>query len=228
MAIIGQVDELTREVTDADGLDGSGYSPELSQRYLYGSTVDEILAVEDSAGDVLWGLADHEATIRDLVDSTGTVQEHRQYDTFGQITSPATPTPDFPFPFTGRPLDADTGVKLLVRERLSGLFWGVLDGRSWSVKERFWFVVSSHLSCQCFPVFCFSFRRRAGPRAPDAVGGGHGARLECARTVWRALLPCRQNDYTPRDGLCSLNCIGRGDCAKQSLGKGDRDVEMQS
>ena len=98
------------ELTDADGLEGSGYSPELSQRYLYGSAVDEILAVEDAAGDVLWGLGDHERTIHDLVDSTGTVQEHRQYDTFGQIVSPANPTADFPQAFTGRPFDTDTSL----------------------------------------------------------------------------------------------------------------------
>jgi RHS repeat-associated protein len=103
-------DELALELTDADGLDGAGYSPELSQRYLYGSAVDEILAVEDAVDDVLWGLADHEGTIRDIVDSTGTVQEHRQYDTFGQIVSPANPTADFPQAFTGRPLDTDTGL----------------------------------------------------------------------------------------------------------------------
>jgi len=103
-------DELALELTDADGLEGSGYSPELSQRYLYGSAVDEILAVEDAAGDVLWGLGDHERTIHDLVDSTGTVQEHRQYDTFGQIVSPANPTADFPQAFTGRPFDTDTSL----------------------------------------------------------------------------------------------------------------------
>ncbi len=45
----------------------------MSQRYLYGNAVDEILAVEDAAGDVLWGLADHEGTIRDLVDSSSVV-----------------------------------------------------------------------------------------------------------------------------------------------------------
>jgi len=56
------------------------------------------------------GLADHEGTIRDIVDSTGTVQEHRQYDTFGQIVSPANPTADFPQAFTGWPFDADTGL----------------------------------------------------------------------------------------------------------------------
>ncbi len=102
--------ELALELTDADGLDGSGQSPALSQRYLYGSAVDEILAVEDAAGDVLWGLADHEGTIRDLVDSTVTRVEHRKYDSFGQITSPAPLTADFPFAFTGRPFDADTGL----------------------------------------------------------------------------------------------------------------------
>jgi len=33
---------------------------QLSERYLFGQAVDEILAVEDDAGDVLWGLPDHQ------------------------------------------------------------------------------------------------------------------------------------------------------------------------
>ncbi len=102
--------ELPLELTDADGLDGTLQPTALSQRYLYGSAVDEILAVEDAAGDLLWGLADHEGTIRDIVDSTGTVVNHRTYDTFGNITAETAPATDFPQAFTGRPLDADTGL----------------------------------------------------------------------------------------------------------------------
>jgi len=39
----------------------------LAHRYLYGVAVDQILAVEDDSGDILWGLADHQGTIRDVV-----------------------------------------------------------------------------------------------------------------------------------------------------------------
>ena len=45
-------------------LDGTGA---IKNRYLYGSAIDQILADEDSLGDVLWPLADNLATVRDLV-----------------------------------------------------------------------------------------------------------------------------------------------------------------
>jgi uncharacterized protein RhaS with RHS repeats len=85
--------------------------------------------VEDAAGDVLWGLADHEGTIRDLVDATGTMQEHRKYDMFGRMTSPAVPTADFPRLY-GRALDEDTGLynyRAVVRREV-GRFMADLSG----------------------------------------------------------------------------------------------------
>ena len=44
----------------------------LAHRYLYGQAVDQVLAVEtfDEYGDpddILWGLEDHQGTIRDIV-----------------------------------------------------------------------------------------------------------------------------------------------------------------
>jgi hypothetical protein len=96
--------------------DGSGSATlDLARRYLQGPAVDMLLAQENVAETISdadrthWVLGDHQNTTRDLVDSTGTVQEHRQYDTFGRMISPATPPADFPFAFTGRPLDTDTG-----------------------------------------------------------------------------------------------------------------------
>jgi hypothetical protein len=41
---------------------------EVARRYLHGPLVDQVLAQEDAAtGDVDWLLADHQATIRDVV-----------------------------------------------------------------------------------------------------------------------------------------------------------------
>jgi len=99
-------DELALEITDQDGLAGGTYSPALAHRYMYGQAVDHILAVEDSAGDVLWGLADHEGTIRDVIDSTGNLDNHRDYDAFGRLVDGAI-TDDFNLAFTGRPWDDD-------------------------------------------------------------------------------------------------------------------------
>ena len=104
-------DELAMEFSDQDGLEGETYDPELAHRYLYGAAVDQILAVENASGDVLWGLADHEGTIRDVVQHDGqdtVLANHVQYDSFGNPTESTAPIADFLFAFTGRPLDPDT------------------------------------------------------------------------------------------------------------------------
>ena len=58
---------------------------------------------------MLWALADNLGTVRDLVDSTGTNQNHITYDSYGQATS-ANPAVDFRFGYTGRELDEETGL----------------------------------------------------------------------------------------------------------------------
>jgi len=47
-----------------------------------------VVAQEDlTSGEILWHLTDHQGTVRDLVDNSGTVVEHIRYDAFGQVTS---------------------------------------------------------------------------------------------------------------------------------------------
>jgi len=47
-----------------------------------------VVAQEDlTSGEILWYLTDHQGTVRDLVDNSGTVVEHIRYDAFGQVTS---------------------------------------------------------------------------------------------------------------------------------------------
>ena len=71
---------------------GSLAASNLSDRYLWGATVDQILADGQvtslgTAGTNLWGLADHEGTIRDIVNDSGSVVDHRVFDGFGKVTS---------------------------------------------------------------------------------------------------------------------------------------------
>jgi len=99
-------DDLALEITDQDGLAGGTYSPQMSHRYMYGQAVDQILAVEDDQEAVLWGLPDHEGTIRDVIDSTGNLDSHRDFDAFGRLVDGAI-AEDFAFGFTGRPWDDD-------------------------------------------------------------------------------------------------------------------------
>jgi RHS repeat-associated protein len=89
--------------------DGSG---NLKDRFLYGPAVDQILADEQvtslgSAGTVYWMLADQEGTIRDVIDSGGTLQQHVSYDSFGKPTG----TPTFDFGYTGKFYDNLTGLQ---------------------------------------------------------------------------------------------------------------------
>jgi RHS repeat-associated protein len=84
--------------------------PVLKERYLNGPAVDQVFAQEDGTGKVQWLLADHEGSVRDLVDNTGTVVNHISYDSFGNIlkqTNPSVTTRDL---FTGREFDAATGL----------------------------------------------------------------------------------------------------------------------
>ncbi len=101
---------VERYVYDGDNIalvfDGNGTS---SHRYLYGSGVDSFLADENASGQVLWALSNNQGTVRDLVDSTGTIQNHITYDSFGQITTQTNTAVDFRFGYTGRELDQETG-----------------------------------------------------------------------------------------------------------------------
>jgi len=73
-------------------------------------------------GRVLWPLADHLGTVRDLAQydaasGTTTVVEHRVYDSFGNLVAAIDPATnqaaavDFLFGFTARPLDSATGLQ---------------------------------------------------------------------------------------------------------------------
>jgi RHS repeat-associated protein len=104
----------------------------LSHRYLYGPLVDQVLAdeqlaplpgtgrqAEDWAGPVLWPLADHLGTLRDLAayDPQGTpgqetsLASHRTFDSFGNLVDETNPAVEFLFAFTARDRDPETGLQ---------------------------------------------------------------------------------------------------------------------
>jgi RHS repeat-associated protein len=99
---------------------------------LYGPLVDQVLAdeqlaplpgtgrqAEDWAGPVLWPLADHLGTLRDLAayDPQGTpgqetsLANHRTFDSFGNITVESNSFVDLIFAFTGRERDNETDLQ---------------------------------------------------------------------------------------------------------------------
>jgi RHS repeat-associated protein len=103
-------------VLDFLDADGSGSSPlTLNSRLLFGNAVDQILAQEDveenitAADRVLWQLGDHLATVRDLVKNDGTLGEHYEYDSYGQIVSGDTSITRYLY--TSREYDPATGLQ---------------------------------------------------------------------------------------------------------------------
>jgi RHS repeat-associated protein len=99
------------QITDGDGLAAATQAPVLARRYLLGPAIDQVLAADDGT-DVLWGLADHQGSVRDVCvggTSIGTLASHRTYDAFGQLVDPSAAV-DFIFGYAGRPLDPDTGL----------------------------------------------------------------------------------------------------------------------
>jgi RHS repeat-associated protein len=102
------------DFVDPDGPEGTA-SIELAKRYLYGPAVDQILAQEDLSvslsadSRVLWPLGDHLQTTRDLVDQTGAVEEHFEYDSYGNVTSGDITLTRYLF--TAREFDEATGLQ---------------------------------------------------------------------------------------------------------------------
>ena len=88
--------------------EGNDTSP--SQRYLHGPRVDQILAQEDNTGVTLWHLSDHLGTVKDLVDDTGAVVNHRTYDSYGNLIAQSDESFSSRYGFTGREFDQETGL----------------------------------------------------------------------------------------------------------------------
>jgi YD repeat-containing protein len=84
--------------------DGSGVQ---KSRYLYGNKTDQVLA-EESGSQVRWLLTDHQGTVKDVIDNTGTFIDHVTYDSFGRIVNQTSPI-DLRFAYTGREWDSETG-----------------------------------------------------------------------------------------------------------------------
>ena len=121
------LDDIHNGLASADGgnvvldfvdPDGSGAQAiAMSKRYLYGEAVDQLFAQEDlskTLGDAtrnLWPLVDHLGTVRDLAKQDGTIAAHYKYDSFGNVTSPATrprPATSSPAANSTRPPNSST------------------------------------------------------------------------------------------------------------------------
>ena len=87
---VWQGKNVSLDFIDADG-DGETYSLELTNRYLWGLAVDQLLAQEvvddGSVDDVLYFVRDNLGSTRSLVEYDGTIAATYSYDTFGNVIS---------------------------------------------------------------------------------------------------------------------------------------------
>src|SRR5262249_23633287 len=90
--------------------------PVAIHRYLTAPGIDMVLADEDTDYDATithgthWLLADNLGTVRDITNAAGTsVEDHIDYDAFGQIKSQTDADYQSLIGFAGQPFDANTG-----------------------------------------------------------------------------------------------------------------------
>ncbi len=100
--------------------------PQLTDRYLSGPAVDQVLADEyfpsptsqlpSAAGTTLWMLGDNQNSVTDVVGDSGTLYEHIDYSPFGvqNVSIKNTPPAGYVLPvgFTGTYTDPVTGYQL--------------------------------------------------------------------------------------------------------------------
>ncbi len=102
-------DDVLVDLVDPDG---SGPVPAAkSMRYLHGPAVDQVMAQEDTAGQVFWDLTDHLGTVQDLVNNSGQVVNHLKYDSFGNLIMQSNPSNATRYQYTGREFDAETALQ---------------------------------------------------------------------------------------------------------------------
>jgi RHS repeat-associated protein len=105
--------DLYLQVTDTNSLSDDGAAAYVSQRYLEGQAVAQVFASEAFAANgngmgALWGLGNNVGTVGDVVNSSGVVQDHRTYNSFGLVTSETNAAVDYIFGFQGEPTDKVT------------------------------------------------------------------------------------------------------------------------
>jgi RHS repeat-associated protein len=101
---------VEKYVYDGDNLalvfDGEGNQKE---RFLHGTGVDSVIAQENADGQVLWALSDNQGSVRDVIDSNGSVLNHLVYDSFGKVIGETNPLVNFRLGYTGQERDPETG-----------------------------------------------------------------------------------------------------------------------
>ncbi len=83
----------------------------LAMRYVHGDAVDQFFARVDGSGNVAWYLTDRLGSVRDITDGSGVVQDHIDYDGFGNITNETNTSLGGRIKYTSREFDGETGLQ---------------------------------------------------------------------------------------------------------------------
>jgi RHS repeat-associated protein len=92
-------------------LDGSNT---LQARHFFTDAVDQVfarIAYAGGTGTLMFDLTDHLGSVRNLLDSSGVLQDTITYDAYGQITSETNAAAGDRYKYTGREFDTDTGLQ---------------------------------------------------------------------------------------------------------------------
>jgi RHS repeat-associated protein len=84
-------------------------SGSLTYRYLYGNAIDFLLARADTSGTPMWYLTDKLGSVREDVQTSGSVLDSITYDSYGNIKTESSPSSGDRFKFTGREWDSEIG-----------------------------------------------------------------------------------------------------------------------
>jgi len=82
----------------------------LTERYLYGRAIDTLFA-KYGGSTAIWYLTDNIGSVRELVTTTGAVQDQVTYDPFGNILSESNPSNGDRFKYTSEPWDSSIGLQ---------------------------------------------------------------------------------------------------------------------
>src|SRR5438552_3111719 len=85
-------------------------SNQLQMRRLYGDAVDQLFARETSSGTLAWYLTDRLGSVRDVLNVSGTVLDHIDYDGFGNANETNSTNGDR-YKWTGREFDTESGLQ---------------------------------------------------------------------------------------------------------------------
>ncbi len=80
----------------------------IQHQYFDGTSLDQIFADQSSVNGILWPLEDRTGTARDIINTAGTVLDHRVLDSFGTVSSQSGSTVKYEQFFSGLLWDADS------------------------------------------------------------------------------------------------------------------------